>query len=168
MMAWSRRVRLILASIVGSVFISGTQISTVQDVAKTEAASSAAPQAQSKPVETVTIRERLSGKFKASRSRNRQLTFVKQYAYWYATEELGLSEQEFWMVHEIWNRESHWNWEAVGIRQSDGRAKGIPQVKWSKMIKSPFRQVEKGFDYILHRYGTVEAAYKFHMKNGWY
>lgn len=167
-MAWSKRARLILASIVGSVFISGTQISNVQDAVRTEAVSSVVPQTQSAQPKTVTVRARLSGKFKASRSRNKQLTFVKQYAYWYATEELGLSDTEFWMVHEIWQRESHWNWEALGIKQSDGRAKGIPQVKWSKMIRSPFRQVEKGFDYILHRYGSVEAAYKFHMKNGWY
>lgn len=162
-MAWSKRMRGIATAMV-TVFFIGTQISNVQDAGQTTPTNTVETP---KPAES-SVRNKLEGKFGASRSRVKRRQIVKQYAYWYAVEHLGLSPEEFWMVHEIWERESHWNWDALGLKQSDGRAKGIPQVKWSKMIKSPFRQVEKGFDYILARYGTVEAAYKFHMKNGWY
>lgn len=124
--------------------------------------------AAGQPVESLSVKHSLRLRFDKSGSRKRKRNIVKQYAYWYATVELGLSPDEFWMVHDIWELESHWNWQAVGIKTSSGRAKGIPQVKWSRMIKDPFRQVEKGFDYILHTYGTVEAAYKFKLKHGWY
>lgn len=109
--------------------------------------------------------ERLKEKFFVSRSRATQTVLVKQYARWYALRTLGWSKDQFNLVYEIWMQESHWNWDAVNA--SSG-ASGIAQMMTSSKIKSPFRQVELGFKYVLSRYGTPEAAYRFKQENGWY
>lgn len=132
------------------------------------------PQAIEQHKEKLSVRQQHREKFESSRSRVTKTKIVKRYAFWYVTTKKDYTPNEWMKLHWIWTQESHWNWDAIGDKTSSGRAKGIPQVKWSKMIKDPLRQIEKGVEYIQHAYATqrdpkgINNAYKHWQKHRWY
>lgn len=120
---------------------------------------------EAQPVTRTTVRARAVSNYEVSRSRKTQTAIVKRYARWYAKTKYGYTNKQFAKVSAIWEQESHWNWTAENERSG---AWGIAQMLMDTKVKSPFRQVELGFKYIKHRYGTPDEAYRVKMKTGTY
>jgi hypothetical protein len=74
---------------------------------------------------------------------------------------------------ELWHRESSWRETAANPKSS---ARGIPQAMTSlypetqtqEWLSSPRKQIEWGLDYIMKRYGSIQAALEHHNRKGWY
>ena len=66
---------------------------------------------------------------------------------------------------KLWNAESHWNPEADN---PDSSAYGVAQVLNTEPGTPAPRQVERGLEYIVHRYEKPSVAWSHHRKNGWY
>lgn len=82
-----------------------------------------------------------------------------------ATKNEGWSERQWNCLDELIFRESSWNPRADNPRSS---AYGLFQVlKTEHGTKVP-DQVERGFEYIKHRYDTPCSALRFHNRKGWY
>lgn len=69
----------------------------------------------------------------------------------------------------MWTKESNWRHEAYNKTKVMGKnAGGIPQLLGLSPLVPPTEQIERGFAYIMHRYGTPCKAWRFHKKHGWY
>lgn len=79
------------------------------------------------------------------------------------------ADNHFLCLEKLWHKESNWRPEAYNeIKVMGKNAGGIPQILgMSTQIPAP-RQIDRGFSYIMHRYGTPCTAWKFHQKKGWY
>ena len=60
-------------------------------------------------------------------------------------------------IDKLWMRESRWLSTAKNKKST---AFGIPQILGLK-TKDPYRQIERGLEYVRYRYGTPCAAWKF-------
>lgn len=79
------------------------------------------------------------------------------------------ADNQYACLEKLWTKESHWRPEAYNSVKVMGKhAGGIPQLLGMSPETPPTLQIERGFDYIMHRYGTPCTAWKFHIKNGWY
>ena len=88
--------------------------------------------------------------FSPSRSRN----YAKQ----------RVSAKQWRCLNKLWDRESSWNHKAANPTSS---AYGIPQLlKLTR--KNPYDQIDKGLEYIRHRYGSACNAWEFWQNNNWY
>lgn len=101
------------------------------------------------------------------------------YAKWYAKSHIdakyGWGTSQFGCLVSLWNRESHWNFQAVN---RGGRAFGIPQTKigsirgygvtYGTFMDTPELQVQVGAAYIKARYGDPCSAYAHSRRTGWY
>ena len=101
------------------------------------------------------------------------------YAKWYAKSHIdakyGWGTSQFGCLVSLWNRESHWNFQAVN---RGGRAFGIPQTKITSIVgygvtfgtfmQTPELQVQVGAAYIKSRYGNPCDAYAHSRRYGWY
>lgn len=85
----------------------------------------------------------------------------------------GWSENDFYSLVVLWNKESHWN---VNAHNSYSGAHGIPQaLPASKMASAGSdyltnyqTQINWGLSYIKSRYGTPTAALYHSQATGWY
>lgn len=85
----------------------------------------------------------------------------------------GWSENDFYSLVVLWNKESHWN---VNAHNSYSGAHGIPQaLPASKMASAGSdyltnyqTQINWGLNYIKSRYGTPTAALYHSQATGWY
>ena len=79
------------------------------------------------------------------------------------------ADNHFLCLEKLWHKESNWRPEAYNeIKVMGKNAGGIPQILgMSTQIPAP-RQIDRGFAYIMHRYGTPCTAWKFHQRKGWY
>jgi hypothetical protein len=75
-----------------------------------------------------------------------------------------LNDKQYHCIDKLWDQESKWDPTA---RNSKSTAYGIPQLLDLKE-SNPFRQIDIGIKYIVHRYGTACAAYTHHKKAGNY
>jgi len=75
-----------------------------------------------------------------------------------------VSSKEYYCIEKLWNLESRWDPLA---RNKKSSARGIPQILGLKET-NPYRQIDKGIEYIVHRYGTPCKAYIHHKKVGHY
>lgn len=66
---------------------------------------------------------------------------------------------------KLWGKESAWNHQAKNPNSS---AYGIAQVLGTPRNSTIEYQVNKGLEYIVHRYGTPKRAWAFWLRNGWY
>ena len=101
------------------------------------------------------------------------------YAKWYAKAHIDAKyhwgASQFGCLVSLWNRESHWNFQAVNRW---GRAFGIPQTKigniraygvaYGTFMQTPELQVQVGANYIHSRYGSPCNAYAHARAYGWY
>ena len=85
---------------------------------------------------------------------------LKQYTF----HQLDYSFEQFYCVDELWYKESRWNYKAKNPKSS---AFGIPQILGLKEL-SPTKQIDKGLNYIKHRYSNPCNALKHHKIKGWY
>lgn len=60
-------------------------------------------------------------------------------------------------IDKLWMKESRWNSKANNKKST---AFGIPQILGLK-TKDPYKQIERGLEYISYRYGTPCKAWKF-------
>ena len=81
----------------------------------------------------------------------------------------GWGQEQFESLEKLWNKESGWNYKAKNKKSG---AAGIPQLKGGSNVENfdnDYKiQIEHGFSYIKNRYGSPNAAWDFHQKNGWY
>ena len=92
----------------------------------------------------------------------------------YARDSLLAWQHNQWLcLDKLWTKESNWRHEAYNkqpVYQKGERlhAGGIPQILGLSPNTNPTEQIDRGLDYIIHRYKTPCAAWKFWEKNGWY
>jgi hypothetical protein len=73
--------------------------------------------------------------------------------------------REWKALSKLWGKESAWNWKAKNPHSS---AYGIAQVLGTPKGSTIEYQVNKGLEYIVHRYDTPSKAWAFWLRNGWY
>lgn len=79
------------------------------------------------------------------------------------------ADNQYRCLHKLWTKESNWRHKAYNkIKVMGKNAGGIPQVLGMDPKTPPPLQIDRGFSYIMHRYGTPCMAWKFHQKNNWY
>lgn len=79
------------------------------------------------------------------------------------------SDRQFVCLEKLWTKESNWRPEAYNdIKVMGKNAGGIPQMLGMSPSTPPTLQIERGFKYIMYRYGTPCQAWKYHKENGWY
>lgn len=92
----------------------------------------------------------------------------------YARDSLLAWQHNQWLcLDKLWTKESNWRPEAynqVAVYQNGVKryAGGIPQILGLSPDTNPTEQIDRGLDYIIHRYGTPCMAWKHWQKNGWY
>ena len=75
-----------------------------------------------------------------------------------------VSAKQYLCLDALWTKESQWNPRANNKRSS---AYGIPQLLKLKTT-DPYKQIDAGLKYIVHRYGTPCKALAHHLKIGHY
>lgn len=77
--------------------------------------------------------------------------------------------KQYQCLASLWGKESAWKHDALNPEKVMGKhAGGIPQLLGLSPLTPPTIQIDRGLDYIYHRYTTPCEAWKFHKKNGWY
>ena len=75
-----------------------------------------------------------------------------------------IDAKEYRCLELLWTRESQWNPRAKNPKSS---AYGIPQMLRLKE-HDPYRQIDIGIKYVIHRYKTACNAWAHHRKTGHY
>lgn len=88
----------------------------------------------------------------------------------YAYDRLGLwRDKQMSCLKKLWGKESAWNPKAYNKIKVAGRnAGGIPQILGLDPATPPTKQIDRGLEYIYHRYHTPCRAWKFFKKNNWH
>lgn len=82
---------------------------------------------------------------------------------------LAWADNQYMCLDKLWTKESNWRPNAYNkIKVMGKNAGGIPQILGMSTQTPAPKQIDRGFAYIMHRYGTPCMAWKFHKKNGWY
>tara|TARA_R110000868_G_scaffold241295_3_gene495883 strand:+ start:622 stop:1035 length:414 start_codon:yes stop_codon:yes gene_type:complete len=82
---------------------------------------------------------------------------------------MAWADNQYKCLNKLWMKESRWKHDAYNkIKVMGKNAGGIPQLLGMSPYTPAPRQIDRGFDYIMHRYGTPCMAWKFHEKNNWY
>lgn len=78
-------------------------------------------------------------------------------------------DKQMTCLSRLWGKESAWNPEAYNKIKVMGRnAGGIPQLLGLDPATPPTRQIERGLEYIYHRYETPCRAWQHFKKKGWH
>lgn len=82
---------------------------------------------------------------------------------------LAWSNNQYQCLDKLWTQESNWRSEAYNkVKVMGKNAGGIPQILGLDPKTPAPLQIDRGFAYIMHRYGTPCMAWKFHQRKGWY
>ena len=82
---------------------------------------------------------------------------------------LAWASNQYECLDKLWTQESNWRSEAFNkIKVMGKNAGGIPQILGLDPKTPAPVQIDRGFAYIMHRYGTPCMAWKFHQRKGWY
>jgi peptidoglycan DL-endopeptidase CwlO len=82
---------------------------------------------------------------------------------------LAWAQNQYRCLDKLWIRESNWRPNAYNkIKVMGKNAGGIPQILGLDPKTPAPLQIDRGFAYIMHRYGTPCMAWKFHERKGWY
>lgn len=82
---------------------------------------------------------------------------------------LAWANNQYECLDKLWTQESNWRSEAFNkIKVMGKNAGGIPQILGLDPKTPAPLQIDRGFAYIMHRYGTPCMAWKFHERKGWY
>ena len=82
---------------------------------------------------------------------------------------LAWANNQYECLDKLWTQESNWRSEAYNkIKVMGKNAGGIPQILGLDPRTPAPLQIDRGFAYIMHRYGTPCMAWKFHEQKGWY
>lgn len=88
----------------------------------------------------------------------------------YAYDRLGAwRDKQMSCLSKLWGKESAWNPDAYNkIKVMGKNAGGIPQLLGLDPKIPPTRQIDRGLEYIYHRYHTPCRAWHFFLKKGWH
>jgi hypothetical protein len=79
------------------------------------------------------------------------------------------ADNQYACLNKLWTQESNWRHEAYNkVKVMGKNAGGIPQILGLDPKTPATIQIDRGFAYIMHRYGTPCMAWKFHERKGWY
>lgn len=79
------------------------------------------------------------------------------------------AHKQYVCLSSLWGKESAWKQDAINREKVMGKfAGGIPQLLGMSPATPPTVQIDRGLDYIYHRYTTPCKAWEFHKKHGWY
>jgi hypothetical protein len=82
---------------------------------------------------------------------------------------LTWAANQYECLDKLWTQESNWRSEAYNkVKVMGKNAGGIPQILGLDPKTPAPLQIDRGFAYIMHRYGTPCMAWKFHEQKGWY
>ena len=82
---------------------------------------------------------------------------------------LAWADNQYLCLEKLWTKESNWRPEAYNkVKVMGKNAGGIPQILGMSTQTPAPKQIDRGFKYIMHRYGTPCTAWRFHHKKGWY
>jgi hypothetical protein len=82
---------------------------------------------------------------------------------------LAWANNQYECLDKLWTQESNWRAEAYNkVKVMGKNAGGIPQILGLDPRTPAPLQIDRGFAYIMHRYGTPCMAWKFHERKGWY
>lgn len=82
---------------------------------------------------------------------------------------LAWSSNQYECLDKLWTQESNWRHDAYNkVKVMGKNAGGIPQILGLDPKTPAPLQIDRGFAYIMHRYGTPCMAWKFHQRKGWY
>lgn len=97
-------------------------------------------------------------------------SWVKADSKAYARDKLSDWKETQWScLSRLWGKESAWNPNAYNTVKVMGRnAGGIPQLLGLDPKLPATIQIERGLDYIYHRYLTPCQAWKHFNRKGWY
>jgi hypothetical protein len=99
-----------------------------------------------------------------------QGTWTKEDSKAYAYDQLGVwRDKQVACLNKLWGKESAWNPEAYNKIKVMGRnAGGIPQLLGLDPSTPPTQQIDRGLEYIYHRYETPCLAWAHFKKKGWH
>lgn len=88
----------------------------------------------------------------------------------YAYDRLGVwRDKQMSCLKQLWGKESAWNPEAYNTIKVGGRnAGGIPQILGLDPATPPTKQIDRGLEYIYHRYSTPCRAWQHFKRKGWH
>ena len=97
-------------------------------------------------------------------------TWTKQDSKAYAKDGVNAwAQKQYVCLSSLWGKESAWKQDAINREKVMGKfAGGIPQLLGMSPTTPPTMQIDRGLDYIYHRYTTPCKAWEFHKKHGWY
>lgn len=75
------------------------------------------------------------------------------------------NKSEWHALAKLWGKESGWQYDADNPKST---AHGIAQILNTKPGTPAPRQIERGLEYILHRYEKPSVAWAHWRANGWY
>ena len=79
------------------------------------------------------------------------------------------ADNQYQCLDKLWKQESNWRHNAYNkVKVMGKNAGGIPQILGLDPKTPAPLQIDRGFAYIMHRYGTPCMAWKFHQRKGWY
>ena len=79
------------------------------------------------------------------------------------------TEMQYRCLNKLWTKESNWRPNAYNkVKVMGKNAGGIPQVLGMDPKLAPPLQIDRGFAYIMHRYGTPCKALAFWDTRKWY
>lgn len=79
------------------------------------------------------------------------------------------ADNQYECLNKLWTQESNWRHNAYNkVKVMGKNAGGIPQILGLDPKTPAPLQIDRGFKYIMHRYGTPCMAWKFHERKGWY
>lgn len=99
-----------------------------------------------------------------------QTTWTPEDSKAYAYDRLGVwRDKQMSCLAKLWGKESAWNPEAYNKIKVAGRnAGGIPQLLGLDPATPPTKQIDRGLEYIYHRYHTPCRAWHHFLKKGWH
>lgn len=96
---------------------------------------------------------------------------VKNYARIIAKDKYGWEKSEYKALNKLWNSESHWRLNAFNPKPdmwTGLHAGGLPQILGMNPNTPAPLQIERGLEYIRHRYNKPSVAWSHHRAHGWY
>ncbi len=115
---------------------------------------------------TIIVVEPLTAPFKYQHQDTWTVEDSKGYAY----DRLSVwRDKQMSCLSKLWGKESAWNPEAYNKIKVMGRnAGGIPQLLGLDPATPPTQQIDRGLEYIYHRYETPCRAWQHFKKKGWH
>ena len=79
------------------------------------------------------------------------------------------ADNQYLCLEKLWTKESNWRANAYNkVKVMGKNAGGIPQILGLDPATPPTKQIDRGLEYVYHRYDTPCQAWAHFQKRGWY